>query len=150
MKNYDAEFKILSAQKNDKTEIYEKHKTAIDVILIALDSNYKDSDERAKVLTEYFGSADVVIIQLAKLQMQCCIFDDRLVYIFDNPEVSQDAKEQLIEMCCDIFVITSLFDLKYQIVNHRDFCRTLEITLNDCIYSILCKLHKSNKNCFVA
>ncbi|KFE28857.1 hypothetical protein [Vibrio cholerae] len=134
MKNYDAEFKILSAQKSDKTEIYEKHKTAINIVLVMLESAPKNRSERLEMLTKHLGSVDAVIVESSQLQSQFSAFSN-LGFILDKAGISQATKDTLIEMCSDVFHITSLLEMKY----HNDkaqFWDFVNNRINDCLGNI--------------
>ncbi|WP_119564916.1 hypothetical protein [Vibrio cholerae] len=134
MKNYDAEFKILSDQKSDKTEIYEKHKTAINIVLVMLESTPKNRSERLEMLTKHLGSVDAVIVESSQLQSQFSAFSN-LGFILDKAGISQATKDTLIEMCSDVFHITSLLDMKY----HNDkaqFWDYVNNRINDCLGNI--------------
>ncbi|TXY78088.1 hypothetical protein FXE80_01650 [Vibrio cholerae] len=121
-------------KKSDKTEIYEKHKTAINIVLVMLESTPKNRSERLEMLTKHLGSVDAVIVESSQLQSQFSAFSN-LGFILDKAGISQATKDTLIEMCSDVFHITSLLDMKY----HNDkaqFWDYVNNRINDCLGNI--------------
>ncbi|GIB17235.1 hypothetical protein VCSRO90_2931 [Vibrio cholerae] len=124
----------LVIKKSDKTEIYEKHKTAINIVLVMLESTPKNRSERLEMLTKHLGSVDAVIVESSQLQSQFSAFSN-LGFILDKAGISQATKDTLIEMCSDVFHITSLLDMKY----HNDkaqFWDYVNNRINDCLGNI--------------
>ncbi|EJG0766718.1 hypothetical protein C4G84_RS23340 [Vibrio parahaemolyticus O5:K30] len=137
MHNYDTVFNILLAQKDEETELFEKRKTAINIVLAMLDNKPRNSSERLDLLTEYLGSTESAIIASTMLQSQFNTFKN-LGFISGKPDISESAKAKLIEMCADVFEITSLLGMTYQheknefwdYVNHK-----LDISLGNIFLS---------------
>ncbi|WP_347363859.1 hypothetical protein [Vibrio vulnificus] len=137
MHNYDTAFNILLAQKDEETELFEKRKTAINIVLAMLDNKPRNSSERLDLLTEYLGSTESAIIASTMLQSQFNTFKN-LGFISGKPDISESAKAKLIEMCADVFEITSLLGMTYQheknefwdYVNHK-----LDISLGNIFLS---------------
>lgn len=137
MHNYDTAFNILLAQKDEETELFEKRKTAINIVLAMLDNKPRNSSERLDLLTEYLGGTEATIIASTMLQSQFNTFKN-LGFISGKPDISESAKAKLIEMCADVFEITSLLGMTYQheknefwdYVNHK-----LDISLGNIFLS---------------
>ncbi|MCI4895536.1 hypothetical protein JL827_23330 [Vibrio parahaemolyticus] len=137
MHNYDTAFNILLAQKDEETELFENRKTAINIVLAMLDNKPRNSSERLDLLTEYLGSTESAIIASTMLQSQFNTFKN-LGFISGKPDISESAKAKLIEMCADVFEITSLLGMTYQheknefwdYVNHK-----LDISLGNIFLS---------------
>lgn len=137
MHNYDTAFNILLAQKDEETELFEKRKTAINIVLAMLDNKPRNSSERLDLMTEYLGGTEATIIASTMLQSQFNTFKN-LGFISDKPDISECAKAKLIEMCADVFEITSLLGMTYQheknefwdYVNHK-----LDISLGNIFLS---------------
>ncbi|MDG3026584.1 hypothetical protein P7410_23550 [Vibrio parahaemolyticus] len=137
MHKYDTAFNILLAQKDEETELFEKRKTAINIVLAMLDNKPRNSSERLDLLTEYLGGTEATIIASTMLQSQFNTFKN-LGFISDKPGISESAKAKLIEMCADVFEITSLLGMTYQheknefwdYVNHK-----LDISLGNIFLS---------------
>ncbi|RFD38086.1 hypothetical protein BS585_14730 [Vibrio parahaemolyticus] len=137
MHNYDTAFNILLAQKDEETELFEKRNTAINIVLAMLDNKPRNSSERLDLLTEYLGGTEATIIASTMLQSQFNTFKN-LGFISGKPDISESAKAKLIEMCADVFEITSLLGMTYQheknefwdYVNHK-----LDISLGNIFLS---------------